>query len=209
MRKGLKKTYKYCLGVFKCDLCDFVACPLQPSSKKKFKEPPASKAQCPTHLCNLTHMACRCTVVITDRKNEWLVEHNGRHCHPVPPSHYRSLNASTQLEFQKQVMAAPEATAFSLKVRRHTRKSVVNFDKSLHNIARIRRERKKILGNTNRIGSGVADIINLQRDKNIKKFLREINVVGDNPYVVLQDDDMKRMLKLGESCIQTDTVEGF
>ena len=66
---GLKKRYKYCLGVFKCEFCDFVACPLQPSAKKKFKAPPASKAQCPTHLCNLAHIACKCTVVLTDLGN--------------------------------------------------------------------------------------------------------------------------------------------
>ena len=62
-----KKNYFYCLGVFACQKCQFVARPKWPKNPKKGTIPPPNKSNCPFHdVKHMMHHPCRCTLMKWD-----------------------------------------------------------------------------------------------------------------------------------------------
>jgi len=145
MLNGCKKTYKCCLGVYKCLHCDYVEAPMQPTSKKLHAHPRPCKTFCQQHEdFELSYINCTCTVDIVEETDYWNIEHHGHHSHPVPPFANRSLDVSSVKKLQQAILAAPEATPLQLKMGKQTRDSLNEIDDSLNNINRVRRERKKV-----------------------------------------------------------------
>merc|ERR1712238_298466 len=102
MLNGCNKTYKCCLGVYKCLYCDYVEAPMQPTSKKLHAPPRSSKTFCRKHEeFKLSYISCKCTVDIVQEKDHWNIEHRGHHSHPVPPFSNRSLDANSVTKLQQ------------------------------------------------------------------------------------------------------------
>ena len=117
------------------------------------------------------------------------------------------MDPDSILELEKVVLSAPEAKSIQLKVGMGNRDSVVGIHPSLINIDQIRKERNKILLKGKQVSSSLPDIFDFLKFED--NFIRKFDVLGKNPHIILQDDDMIKQLSEGGSPMQTDTVEGF
>ena len=56
----IKKIYKTCLGVYKCNNCDYLEAPRAPTERTKFATPMPPKGPCPICLPNAVVSISRC-----------------------------------------------------------------------------------------------------------------------------------------------------
>ena len=207
LKTGYNRLYKYCLGVYVCPKCDFKESLRQPRIKKKFQPPLPSKRSCPQHPeVPLLHHFCSCTISLEERENDWLVTHHGDHSHPRPPWVGR-LDQKSKNELKKMVMTAPELTAYQLKLGSSTRPTASSIHPALNNLGKLKHERDKLLKETG-MKSTLAALVKFTEEVSID-FIRAECLTVDNPFIVMQDQDMISILQAAEGPVQTDTVEGF
>ena len=143
---GFKRRYYYCLGVFKCPDCDFVARPWLPSmkKKKKFTPPPDMAYNCPRHDLKLIHVSCECqmTQVFPTTTKKVIVNHSGDHNHLRPPVNKPAPGALQELE--KVVNINPDLGAAKMKIPAGSRKAIIDLDDSFANTDRAGYYKRKI-----------------------------------------------------------------
>ena len=209
-KKQTKKgtcIYKCCLGVFVCSKCSFVRPPCQPKSKSKGSSPPLPKDKCMIHPeLDLIHHTCSCTLNIVNAGKSWIVTHSGNHNHPRPPWSGK-LDTKSLYELEAVIQNNAKATPSQLKLGNATRKPVIEIHPSLCNLDKLKHERKKILGSLER-KSTLANFSNLGKDLP-QGSIREHDLLSKFPYIIYQDNDMLKMLSEAETCLESDSVEGF
>ena len=148
---GAIRRWLYCLGVFKCAFCDFVAKPLLPPSKKKKlgAAPQPPKHTCPVHPNkDLLWLKCNggnaCRAIITyGGESRGTLSHMGHHNHPKPPIVKPSPNSLKQLE--KMVLENPEIGPAKLHMGSFSRKSPSEIDDAFFNKDRVKYHRNRVL----------------------------------------------------------------
>ena len=111
-------------------------------------------------------------------------------------------------QLENIVRIAPELSPLQLKMGMGRRENASSIDPTLQNLDRIRFEKKKIMKKSNYVTSKLSDIIRFQ-DECDNNFIRKMVMDGKHKYIIMQDDDMIRLMKDADGPLETDTVEGF
>ena len=202
-------VYKICLGVFKCPKCEFVRPPIQPKSKNKHAIPPAPKEKCPLHMeDDLVHISCSCSMTIIDIGDNWQVNHLGKHNHQRPPWTGK-LDKTSQKKLEAFIMSNTDVTPSQLRMGNVMRNPASEIHSSLGNMDKLKHERNKVLKKYNaKTQSSLANFINFGGEAPLN-FLRAHDLLGTNPHIIFMDDEMEKLLLEANTCLETDSVEGF
>jgi hypothetical protein len=147
--------------------------------------------------------------IVTTDPQGWIVHHDGFHSHPVPPLTNRSLDQISTLKLEQQVLNQPDLSVHQMKYGSSIRKSITEIHPSLYDGDRIREERKKIKVKAGASTSHIADICNFRNNPDMKLFVKKLALMETLPHIIMQDDDMLKLLLAGDGPVQSDTVEDF
>jgi hypothetical protein len=109
--------------------------------------------------------------------------------------------------FKEMVLMAPEARPAALKVGTATRPPVSDLHIGFVNKDKVAHLRRKILNPTG-MKSSLGSVVRFHKEVD-DKFIRKMDLSGDRAHIVMQNDDMMRILNAAQSPMQTDSVEGF
>lgn len=230
-QKGLSngdfRRWFYCLGVYQCTECDFVARPLLPTSRdKKFGCPPRPlKHCCVVHTSNhLVWKGCTggengdpCKIIVTysggKESTNIAFTHIGKHNHPKPPVKKPSPESLRQL--RKTVTENPDLLPFKLHMGYGSNKPISEWDDAFYNKSRVGYHRRRILNEKlgpQGIRGSIAALMDLAQ-KIPEKFF-DINM-GDpvsksKPVIHMQSAYMRTVMNMAHenSSYQSDTIEG-
>jgi hypothetical protein len=134
---GFRRRYFYCLGVFKCPDCKFVARPQMPKRGKcrKFAPPTPPNHQCLKCDKELQHVACKCEVVHIFSNGGVIMHHKGEHRHDHPPV---AKPAPAALEKLAEIVDSnPDLGPARMKIGTKSRPPISQIDDSFFNQDRV------------------------------------------------------------------------
>jgi hypothetical protein len=216
LRGGARRRYYYCLGVFTCQSCNFVARPKLPLKVKIGAAAKLPLHVCPRHPdapllwipCNGGTDACK---LVLDIAPTGTIEaaHSGLHDHPHPPTSKPSP-ASLRL-LADIVKTNPRAGPAKLRMGVDGRPSLADVDEAFYNQDRVgyyrRKEKRTAPTKAHGIRNSVASLFEFVRDVP-QNFFLQVSIDPKDANFTMQTPHMRRVLLEASSGLQSDTVEG-
>jgi hypothetical protein len=238
LQSGHKRTYRYCLGVFRCvgsKDCQFLARPIQPRIRSYDTPPRSPPYECPHHpsvslkwircigsrdLPNTKAVACTLTITPIGDGTTLEVNHYGTHNHPRPPTKKATPQALEKLH--TVVMAHPNLRAGQLKVGYidGSGQPATEIDHVFHNRDNLAYEMRKCRRQNRNGPDGITNdltaLLRFQKDMGPEPFFKKVQLLDtEYPIISLQTPYMEMVLnespmpfKMEPMGTETDTVEG-
>lgn len=199
-------VYSYCLGVYKCKNCEFVAAPINPRKKHKFAPPPPSKLICYRHPDeDLEYLSCHCTLQATEQNKSWVMVHSGKHQHPAPPPGLSNIPYDVMIEAQKEIAGNHNGQPLKWVMGDSVRPGLASKHPGLLNKSRLKHIASR-LKKPEHLGSTIGAIEQFKREIPDTIVFCGTMHEGGKTVIVLHCPWMTELLQSGCSAVQTDTI---
>ena len=214
-----RKTF-FCLGVFVCPQCQFVAWPQIPKPQKIGVHPSVPKDSCPKHpLLALKWIPCRtdpskpCKMTVDLFADRTILTHKGTHGHPHPPV---SKPAPRSLEFIKEIaITNPSVEPTQLHIGTDGRPPLPSLDPALNNVSVIAHYHRNFLkrstpGSLNGHGVRSTSGALFQMIKELPEgVVKDFHVSKNSCSVTIQTEGQRWVMNNTPCGLESDTVHSI